>query len=89
MWGVLTGVVGRSNCRRAITSFPSAAIAVEREKEQRENHLVDFFFVVVHGVIFPRIGSGINLGHDRRVRVKEPIQLPASIAVPRAKVARR
>jgi hypothetical protein len=31
-----------------VVSFPCAAGAVEREKEQREHHLVDFVFVVVH-----------------------------------------
>ena len=34
-----------------VVTLPSAPIAVEREKEKREHHLVYFVFVVVHASI--------------------------------------
>jgi hypothetical protein len=50
--------------RVPVVSFPCAAVAVEREKEKCEYHLVDFIFVVVHVMKLPLL-----IAHFNRVRV--------------------
>jgi hypothetical protein len=43
-----------------VVTFPCATVAVEREKEEREHHLVDFVFVVVHVVKLPFLRTDFN-----------------------------
>ena len=46
-----------------IVSLPCAPVAVEREKEKREYHLVDFVFVVVHMVKLSLFSARFNRSH--------------------------
>jgi hypothetical protein len=43
-----------------VVAFPCATAAVEREKEQREHHLVDFVFIVVHAMRLPFRRTNFN-----------------------------
>ena len=43
-----------------VLAFPSMTVAVEREKEKREYHLVDFVFVIVHVLRLSFCGTNFN-----------------------------
>lgn len=49
-----------------VVSFPCASGAVESEKEQRQYHLIDLVFVVVHASMVPVCGNIFNRLHGPR-----------------------
>jgi hypothetical protein len=43
-------------------SFPCTSVVVDCQEEKCEHHLVDFIFVVIHGIMLPFCSQSFNLG---------------------------
>jgi hypothetical protein len=65
--------------RSPIVPLPSSAVVVQRQKEQRQHHVIDFIFIIFHALIVqPRVAA-YKICHIIRLTSRWSQRLPGTM----------